>query len=213
MDTGTTRPLIESSLTGLLNIWEFNNTPIGTSTHPNKEVACYAHEVVANVANFVWFDRVDKAKVMNAGGVGLLSKFYNQSVYNALSSVYPSHKWYPWLFGRAPPNYWDNIEHQRHFLDWALKELGFSKLEDWYSIPSEQVIAKQGSSITFFYGVDVLTLFWLILVLGKGLLNKYGKSMDLMLRTIYPEHKWEGWRHGKSPRGYWQNVRFFIRVQ
>lgn len=40
---------------------------------------------------------------------------------------------------------------------------------------------------------------------GRGLLNEYfNSSPSQALQEIYPEHKWELWRFGHTPKGCWK---------
>jgi hypothetical protein len=56
-------------------------------------------------------------------------------------------------------------------------------MENWYSITSE-TIRKYG---------------------GNHIISKYG-TVSKLLESIYTEHKWQTWRLGKVPHGYWQNM-------
>jgi hypothetical protein len=72
-------------------------------------------------------------------GRNLLHK-YNSSPYLLLSSVFPDQEWLPWKFANAPKNFWNQIENQRKFMDWAGKQLNIKDMSDWYKVTQEVVI-------------------------------------------------------------------------
>jgi hypothetical protein len=71
--------------------------------------------------------------------------FKDSSLYLAVSSVFPSHKWYPWLFKplrannqKVPRGYWKVLENHRLFCDWFMQHYQLNNLEDWYSVTTPQ---------------------------------------------------------------------------
>jgi hypothetical protein len=128
-----------------------------------------------------WYNLTVK-DVHKHGGEELLSKYYHGSLILALQQVYEGHEWYPWKFSQnVPARYWDNIEHQKKFLDWVGKELGVKDLPDWYVITND-IISNYG---------------------GSGILAKYGKSPSKMLQAIYPSHNWIAWKFKQVSKRYW----------
>jgi hypothetical protein len=69
----------------------------------------------------------------------MLLNYYKDSTSSALATVYPDHEWLPWQFKRSPKSYWASLENQRTFMEWVKKQLGLSKLDDWYSVKVQQV--------------------------------------------------------------------------
>ena len=67
----------------------------------------------------------------------LLSK-YNNSILYLLSKLFPEQDWLPWKSPSCPPSYWDNVNNQRKFLEWAKTELKIKNNNDWYK-KSEKV--------------------------------------------------------------------------
>jgi hypothetical protein len=49
-----------------------------------------------------------------------LLKVYGNSIYRTLCAVYPEYKWDPLQFNKVPPRYWQDINHERQFLDGIL---------------------------------------------------------------------------------------------
>ena len=54
-----------------------------------------------------------------------------------LSALVPEHNWLPWKFETVPPQFWDDIKHQKQFIDWVATVLNIKKYEDWYNIGSK----------------------------------------------------------------------------
>ena len=73
---------------------------------------------------------------MDIGGKKIL-RDYNSSTMRLLTTVYPEYDWLPWKFERVPHRFWENVENQRKFLDWASVQLNIKKLDDWYQIKTE----------------------------------------------------------------------------
>src|SRR5690349_12610595 len=70
-------------------------------------------------------------------GIGrLLKKKYNNSLKEALLSVYPDHEWLEW---RIPTIDFFSLENQVKYLDWLGKKLQIKNLEDWYHITKDQI--------------------------------------------------------------------------
>jgi hypothetical protein len=51
-----------------------------------------------------------------------------------LASVYPEYNWLPWKFSQCPKNFWDSIENQKKFVEWAAKELKINEKDNWYRV-------------------------------------------------------------------------------
>lgn len=79
-------------------------------------------------------------------------KKYQGSVALALITLIPQHKWKPWLFITAPPNYWTDIKHQRAFMDWLKSQLGIKSMSGWYDV-TRSAIAKNYGTCSY-YKVD-----------------------------------------------------------
>lgn len=115
----------------------------------------------------------------NLGASGLLSK-YKDSPSDMLSSVYPDSEWLPWKF-TTQKTYFDSVENQKKFLEWAGKQLNIQELDDWYKFSRKdlQNLCEIKSSIT----------------------------LSGMLIDCYPEHNWLPWRFEDCPKKYWDDVK------
>lgn len=70
------------------------------------------------------------------GGANLLAKYEN-SFSLLISSIYREWEWLPWKFGVLPKSYWDDLDNQKRYLDWAAKELGITDYNGWFKMPRE----------------------------------------------------------------------------
>jgi hypothetical protein len=48
--------------------------------------------------------------------------------------VFPTYEWLPWKFASIPKNYWDDVNNQIKFINWAGKELKIKEMSDWYNV-------------------------------------------------------------------------------
>jgi len=114
---------------------------------------------------------------MKRGGSTLINRF-ELSPPKLITHVYPNHDWLPWKFRVVPKGWWLSHENNRTFLDWLGKLLNIKTMEDWYKVPSDDIVKNYGAT----------------LILKNR--NPFG-----MLRDVYPEYKWEleKFVHPQSP--------------
>jgi hypothetical protein len=67
-----------------------------------------------------------------------------------MRAIYPEHVWLEWQFTSVPRSFWNDVNNQKRFLEWASGELGVKSLSDWYKVKSAQII-KLGGSFQFFF--------------------------------------------------------------
>jgi hypothetical protein len=70
---------------------------------------------------------------MRIGGLTLLSK-YNYSPSALITSIFHEHELLPWKFTRSSLNFWNKVENQRNFMNWASQQLGIKEPSDWYTV-------------------------------------------------------------------------------
>jgi len=99
-------------------------------------------------------------------------EYYDRSLQNALSELYPEHSWKPWLFSHAKLGFWKEKSNRKSFFDWLFKELNLQRMENWYSVKVRQVIDHGG---------------------GGMLVVCYGNSLQRALLDCFPEFQWN-WR-------------------
>jgi hypothetical protein len=109
---------------------------------------------------------------------------YNNSPPALLTTLFPEYEWLPWKFAHTVSNFWDNVNNQRKFMDWATSHMKMKDLSDWYNITQREYSQFGG-----------LTL----------LVKKYSSSPLRLLSTVYPEYNWLPWKFKKCPVGYWEN--------
>ena len=68
----------------------------------------------------------------NTGSV--LAKKYNNSLYHMLSSLFPEYDWLPWMFAKAPKNYWNDVNTRQKYVKYVERELGIKEMSDWYKV-------------------------------------------------------------------------------
>jgi hypothetical protein len=55
-------------------------------------------------------------------------------MFTMLSSMFPQYEWLPWKFTHCPPNFWNNVDNQKKFIEWAGKQLNCNEMSDWYKV-------------------------------------------------------------------------------
>jgi hypothetical protein len=134
--------------------------------------------------------------LINAGGLGI-TRLYKHSVQSLLSSTYPEHTWLPWKFRKGTAGYWDDLQNQRKFLDWAAQQLNVNQHSDWFKIK------KKVGVLAFFLVFEIQDLQR---VGGTSLLHKYNDSPFLLLSTVYNEQVWFPWQFERCSQGFWQKT-------
>jgi 5-hydroxyisourate hydrolase-like protein (transthyretin family) len=112
-----------------------------------------------------------------------------------LAKLYPEYEWLPWKFEKCPKNYWDDVNNQKKFIDWAGKQLNIKEMTDWYNVTRK--VTPRG----FYFKIKDLTD-----VGGAGLMYKFKDSPSLLMSSIFPEYEWLPWRFSQVPNGFWENV-------
>ncbi len=125
-----------------------------------------------------------KEDIRKHGGGGMLH-YYNNSPSQAIMSVYSNVEWQMWRFERVPVFYWHSLVHQRQLFDWLSIQMKINRIEDWYSINTEEALRYESvSSLVHHY---------------------YGNSLILALQSVYPEYQWQPWKFNKVPSGWWED--------
>jgi hypothetical protein len=110
--------------------------------------------------------------------VPFLCNYYNSSIIQMLSDLYPEHKWDPLKFTHVPRGYWQNINTEKHFQQ-ILVGLGaqynVQELRDWYHLPPQE-----------------LKLFQRVAKSIHG-------SVSKMIERWFPETNWINQMQGSNP--------------
>ena len=68
------------------------------------------------------------------GGGSLLN---TTSLYSLLSTIYPDFDWLPWKFDTCPHRYFEDINNQKKFIEWAKNELKIKEINDWFRVSNK----------------------------------------------------------------------------
>lgn len=128
-----------------------------------------------------WIARVQRSKVEQSGGAGLLRKFGGR-LKDALKSIFPGNRWflirlrieYEWNDEKFKASAWEDPSTQRAFFDDLEKNLNIKKKEEWYSGSHSSIFVLQLVSQEEIIGFG-----------GKGLLNFYEGSHIKALCNVY----------------------------
>ncbi len=52
-----------------------------------------------------------------------------------------------WLYGPVPPGFWQSSENRHLYMEWLGEQLGFTHLEDWYQITTEDFKRRRGAGL------------------------------------------------------------------
>jgi hypothetical protein len=104
------------------------------------------------------------------------------SLFTALKEIYPHHEWNIHEFSRASHGHWKNKDNARKRMDEIGIQLGVKKMDDWYTLSREQILAF-APFITEHYG---------------GVFNA--------LKTLYPEHNWDEKKFSTSQLREWKSL-------
>lgn len=121
----------------------------------------------------------------DTNGSGLLAGKYGQSPIKFLQSVFPTIDWLPWKMGMVPQGYWNNISNVRKYMDWLMKEMGYTSPEGFYKIRQDDFRKRK----------------------GIGLQDKYGNRLLDILRDAYPEIYWLPWKFDKTTQNYFDDIK------
>ena len=90
-------------------------------------------------------------------------------MYQALSAIYPNHKWQAWRFESVPMSFWSDIKNQCEYFEWLGNELEIRELDEWSQVSISDVTQNS----------------------GETLLNFYGGSLYNALSACFPQHNWQ----------------------
>ena len=133
------------------------------------------------------FYNITQVDMKPYGGDILLDNYFDGSMYQLFSSLYPNHSWYKWNFSqRIESSFWDNKNNQRDFMDQLGNRLEYKEINAWYGVTKKQ-IQENG---------------------GLSLLNKYGGSPSKLVMAVYDTHQWDKMRFrlaGSNERNHWED--------
>jgi hypothetical protein len=92
-----------------------------------------------------WY-KITYKDLQTLGGSSLLEKF--ESLSQLISDTYPEYEWLPWKHEQCPKNYWNELKHQRKFLEWAKKQLNVKEMNDWLKVSNQVSMETKYSNVT-----------------------------------------------------------------
>ncbi len=114
-----------------------------------------------------------------------LLTIYNNYHIRILAAHFPEYEWHEWKFLRTPHNFWASLKNRRRYMDWLGDRLGYSKIEDWYSVTATDFHDNFGHSMISRY---------------------YSNCYQRAVMDIYSEFNWCAWLFESVPDGFWKNV-------
>jgi hypothetical protein len=128
-----------------------------------------------------WYT-LDSQEVRKKGGNAILNQ-YGGFLSQALTNIYPEHKWFVWKFKKVPEDFWKDRKNQLDFFDWLGQMTNKKTMDDWYSLTKRDILQ---------WG-------------GGGLLKFYDNSLLKILISVYPNHNWLRWKFGGFNTEYWED--------
>jgi len=151
------------------------------------------------------FYEVSNAMLIEHGGKALL-EHYGGSISQLFLTALPEFPWNPRNFSRAPNGYWDDLSHQRSFMDELGLKCGVQPLSSppppltlspppHSPSPSSSHTSNSSNEFEKWYSISHQR----ILDNGGGLmLTFYNGSLPSLLKNVYPEYPWQIWRFPRS---------------
>ena len=112
--------------------------------------------------------KVKKNVFIENGGQSLLKYYYKNKLKSLYQEIYPNYSWdFTEILTKS--EYFSSLSNQKKFMENLFQKLQLKSIDDWRII-SRDLILVNG---------------------GKSLLRKYSQDVKKLLKTIFPEHKWE----------------------
>jgi hypothetical protein len=123
-----------------------------------------------------WY-QVSVPQISSLDGGSSLVAYFGGSLPSAIMVTMSHHTWLPWLFNPAPRALFENADQRRRYMEWLGKQLGFSRMEDWYTITKVHFEKNKGASL---------------------LAHSFGNSARRAAMETFPDHSWLPSRFGAS---------------
>lgn len=152
-------------------LWKFkSNIPAEFWENPlNRQMFCDDFAKQFGITNFTDWYRVDTLSISKHGGSGLLRKF-NNSLFELLKDVYPTHDWKAWDFPYVPEGFWADTNNQIQYFQHLAQKLRIKDWTDWYNVTYDDIWKNRGA----------------------GLINwHYNGSLLKALSKLFPEYSWD----------------------
>jgi len=125
-----------------------------------------------------WYKVSQKDFTSNYGS-GMMYR-YNHSPIQILKKVFPNYNWLEWKMNMVPPNFWKNRNNRIRYMNFLFKELGFTKMEDWYKVKSSDF--------------------------KSSIIGEFNSSYQALIKDTYPDFSWDIDKFFRVPNNYWNDV-------
>src|SRR5687768_16283264 len=91
-----------------------------------------------------WY-HIKLSDIEERGGKQLL-EWYDGSHVKLIQSIYPEFHWQLWRFDGVgvPRAFWDDKYNVKEYVEWLTDTLSISHLDEWYSVPTENILHMRG---------------------------------------------------------------------
>lgn len=132
-----------------------NLTPFpwpGPRSDPAHQRAFYEHfsDQLGNPSEEEWY-QVRKADFKAAGGLSMLTAYFNGSAFQFLHAQEKDISWRPWSFGSVPKDYWKKKENRSAYIEFLAERLRITKPEEWYNVTANQIRDNDGGGWLMHY--------------------------------------------------------------
>jgi len=136
--------------------WRFSNVSRGFWAAPANQKAYlnYLGKVLGYKSPNDWY-RISARDILEHGGGPLLANYYRNSPSALIIAVFPEYRLLPWRFAFVPDHFWENIENQKQYLSWLLKEVNAATESD---LRVAHFRAHQGMALLSRYNDSVVEL-------------------------------------------------------
>jgi len=163
--------------------WKFNVTVVGFWKNlDNQKIFMNWLGIELGYTKIEDWYKISYKEIINNYGSRLLGKFYNNSPIKLIKTIYSNEKWLEWKFLQVPQGFWKNLDNQKKYMKWLSKQLGYTKIEDWYKIKRKDFINNYG------YGL---------------LSHHYNTSPIRLIKTIFNNYEWLEWKFFQAPPRFW----------
>ena len=139
----------------------------------------------------------------------ILSKFYNNSLHEALSTIYPNFDWKPWKFQFTRRGFWKRKENRKKFFEEIFRQLEKNPTEGdranhkphevWYGISKRDIERNGGSGMLSHYYKDSIYSAIVDLFYPPSLLQQQEPISPWLFRNIsVPRSFWKSKQNRRS---------------
>lgn len=122
-------------------------------------------------------------------GSSVLLHCWKGSAVRAVMQTFPEHDWYEWRFVSCPRGFWKDRRNHRRYMEWLGRQIGVEHPEDWYQVTNADFRKHKGGAF----------------------LLEYDSTVSAAIVACFPEVRWQEWKFGRTPKGFWEKRRNRVR--